>query len=444
MVTLNRDKIPPHLPDKLSIAFWGWVWFTDTRDDEPFNNMEKCFIELVERGFNTIRIDAMLGWIYDLNLDRRGPVFIGRVASPGYSNNGPGISTKGGFYDDAHVKIMNLFKLAEKFNIYIALTTWQYMDGHSTTLMGNENHRKEINSIPLNDRVMFIAKQFEKLIDDIKSEGYLHRVAYVEIHNESNICKLYEEVDDLKGLTEAGIAYIQKCYPELLICSDRVISGSITNGYGYDYDETNAFIENFADNEQIIDHHLYAHGVQNALYNKAGISLNLSDGEEIDEIMNSIEKNNVFFQWLLKKDYEPWDSFKTHFEYPTFWRKLIYFYENLDPVKYDYWMLTNYPMYENAMKNFLKNSIEHISNYAKQRNLPLVCDEGYVFWPPTNTRFETGAVGKELHEFIVRLFVKYGYWGIMISTYTFPGQPFWEEELSFLKKCNDIILEKEN
>jgi hypothetical protein len=105
-------------------------------------------------------------------------------------------------------------------------------------------------------------------------------------------------------------------------------------------------------------------------------------------------------------------------------------------------MFMNYPDHEQSMKNYWKNSIQHLHDYARHRGLPLVCDEGYIFWPPIHSQFETSAVGKEFHEFIVDQMIKHEYWGIMVCTYAAPGLPLWEKEADFLRKLNRRILTK--
>ena len=92
------------------------------------------------------------------------------------------------------------------------------------------------------------------------------------------------------------------------------------------------------------------------------------------------------------------------------------------------------------MYNYWKNSIQYFADYARKRNIPVTCDEGYLFILPINSCFEVSAVGKSMHEFIVRNMIEQGYWGIMISTYTWPGLPFWDKEAEWLKKLNSEYL----
>jgi hypothetical protein len=57
-----------------------------------------------------------------------------------------------------------------------------------------------------------------------------------------------------------------------------------------------------------------------------------------------------------------------------------------------------------------------------------------------HSAFEPSTVGRNNLEFITDQMREAGYWGVMISTYAFPGQPLWEEEAAWLKKTNDRIL----
>ncbi|MHB0858409.1 MAG: cellulase-like family protein [Anaerolineae bacterium] len=440
MGTLGKESIPSHLPHRLAISLWVWCWFTDTQPGEAFHDLEKCFQELVARGYNTVRIDAMLGWIYDQQGRRRGPVTVGQIAQPGYAHYEPGLTARGGGTADAYEQLVRLLRLAQKYDVYVALTTWQYQEGHSTTLMADPTLQDEIHAVPLNERLPFIARQYETLLQALQAEGLIDRIAYVELHNEIDYAKVYAQRDQLQALMESALGYLQARFPTLLICSDRN-AGSMDAHYGYDYQATARFTEGFACNDQLIDHHLYVGGVQSALLAQAGLSFPVGDQDDIDDQMNAIEQHNQFLRWLLKPDYEPWESFKQHFSNPSLWRRLFYFFENVDIDKYDYWMFTHYPRYEQAMKNFWKNSIQHLHAYARQRGLPLVCDEGYVFWPPMHSQFEVSTCGKEFHEYIVELMIQHEYWGIMITTYAFPSQPLWEKESAFLLKLNRRILE---
>ena len=81
----------------------------------------------------------------------------------------------------------------------------------------------------------------------------------------------------------------------------------------------------------------------------------------------------------------------------------------------------------------------YMAQIGRERNQPVVCDEGYVFWPPLRSEFEVSAVGRHWHEFIVDTMLAQDYWGVMVSSYAAPGVPMWEHRADWLMKVNDRI-----
>jgi hypothetical protein len=433
--------IPDYLPKRLTIASWLWNWLTHTSEaDEPFYDLEKCFRELVERGFNSIRIDALPGWIYDSNGNKRGPVQIGNVAEPGFVTNCPNFDFKGGKYVDVLEELLRLFGLAEKYDIYVILTSWQHQAGHSTTLLADTSLKHEINSIAPESRLRNLALHYERLIEELRKHHFEKRLAFVEIHNEINLIQLGDSIQKTKALLEESLAYLQKRYPSILF------SGDYTMDYSgdFDFNKSNLFINQLPSNTQVMDIHLYAPRIWQDLLKEAGIIDSIPQSDTTDEslagLFNNLEKTNPFFTWLLRPDKLSWSEFSSHFTAESRWRKVIYMFENLNANHYDYWMFANFHKYEGEMKNFWKNNIQLFGYYGQKKNLPVVCDEGYILYPPTNSYFEVSPVGKHIFEFIVDEMISANYWGIMISTYTSPGQPLWEHEVGWVKEINNKIV----
>ena len=92
------------------------------------------------------------------------------------------------------------------------------------------------------------------------------------------------------------------------------------------------------------------------------------------------------------------------------------------------------------MRGFWSSGIAMLAAHARERTLPLVCDEGYICWPPTHSEFEASAVGRANFDFIIDHMLEAGYWGYMVSTYAFPTQPLWEQQADWLKKTHERIL----
>ena len=56
-----QNAIQEHLSKKMTISFWLWNYFYGIKKGEYFHDLEQCFVELKERGFNTIRVDSGAG-----------------------------------------------------------------------------------------------------------------------------------------------------------------------------------------------------------------------------------------------------------------------------------------------------------------------------------------------------------------------------------------------
>src|ERR1700730_3831183 len=67
-----RPAIPSHLPRRLAICYYGWQWITTALPDEAFGNVDQVVKETKDRGFNCIRAEMGLNWMFDLQGRRRG------------------------------------------------------------------------------------------------------------------------------------------------------------------------------------------------------------------------------------------------------------------------------------------------------------------------------------------------------------------------------------
>jgi len=439
---VGRETIPGHLPERLTIAFWFGYWATDMQPGEGFHDLEQAFADLVARGFNTVRIDGLWSWAFKADGTRRGPVEIGRVADPGYCDYGAGTTARGGYRVDALDRILELFALARKYDVYVALTSWEYQPGHTLGSLADPAIRRELLDIPVPDRFPYTGMQIDRLLQVLKSEGFADRIAYVEFHNEIDYSigrGLPGGRPALKAAVEQQIAFLRARHPDLLITDDYSLP---CPEQGFDANMTADFLDHLADNTQLLDHHLYAWsaGVQVALFRELGLGIGSGD---LDELIPRLEREGALYRWLIKPDHTPWEEYKQHFGCDWFhqWWAPLYLYQNMDVDRWDYWLFTHYPQYEERMRGFWRNAIASMARCARQRNLPLVCDEGYICWPPTHSAFEPSAVGRANFDYIMDHMLAAGYWGFMVSTYAFPGQPLWEQQAPWLKRLHDRILQ---
>lgn len=439
---LARGTIPEHLPERLTISFWFGYWATDIQPGEGYCDLEQTFRDLVARGFNTVRIDGLWSWCFKPDGTRRRPVEIAPVADPGYCDFGAGTGARGGVSVDVLPQLLRVFELARQYDVYVALTSWEYQPGHTLGFVADPAIRQEILGIPVPDRFPYTSAQIDRLLQVLKGEGFGDRIAYVEFHNEIDYSiglGLPGGRPALRATVERQIACLRERHPDLLICDDYSLPCPQS---GFDVATTAAFIEGLAENSQLADHHLYAWtaGLQQALFRECG--LNVGTGG-LDELIPRLWRENELFRWLMRPDAIAWEEYKPHFhnDWMAQWWAPLYLYQNMDIDRYDYWMFKHYPQYEERMQSFWRNAIQAMARHAHERNLPLVCDEGYICWPPTNSAFEPSAVGRANFDFIMDQMIEAGYWGYMVSTYAFPGQPLWDQQAQWLKATHRRILE---
>ena len=438
---VGRETIPEHLPRRLTISFWFGYWVTDTQPGEGYADLEQAVRDLVARGFNTIRIDGLWSWIFRPDGTRRGPVEIGHVAEPGYCDYGAGTGARGGGTVDVLAQLLELLALCRKYDVYVALTSWEYQPGHTLGFLADPGIRAEILGFPVADRFPYTGQQIDRLLQVIKQEGFADRIAYVEFHNEIDYSiglGLPGGRPALRAAVEAEIAFLRTRHPDLLITDDYSLPCPET---GFDFDTTMAFLDGLAPSAQLLDHHLYAWsaGVQVALFREAGTGIGQ---DNLDEVIPRLARENELYRWLLRPDAIPWEEYKQHLGCDWFqqWWAPLYLYQNMDVDRWDYWLFTHFPEYEGRMRAFWSNAIAAMAHRARERNLPLVCDEGYICWPPTNSAFEPSAVGRQNFAFIMDHMLEAGYWGYMVSTYAFPGQPLWDQQAAWLKTLHERIL----
>ena len=420
----TRTRIASHLPKRLAICYYGWDWLTSALPDEAYGDLDRAMRETKERGFNCIRPDMGLGLLYDRSGQRLGRLEF-RARLPGVNSNMQCVDAKGGGIHDVWQRVMHLFELAEKHDLYIIGTSWLYQD--LLTDVADDALRTELVSVPYNDRMMLLAKQWDWLLTDLKCRGLVHRLAMMELGNELECvpCSAAPEhtapptwqawIDEslLKAppeqsreLARQALALVQEKHPDVLSTVDFASADHLATF--------------FPDNAQVVDHHVYSDGVTNDLLEmmkKSGGANRFSY-----ETGPVLEGNDI--RSLLRTDIMDWPEFCRRTEgtrkgwWPTAW-----FYQNIDNSKYDAWCMAHYDSYRARIKESVEKAFYTAANFAKARGLPLVVDEGFVFYPPLHSRFVTTPEGRWGEEIAVNSAIAHGYWGILPTGYFRPNTP---------------------
>jgi hypothetical protein len=106
-------------PRRVTNAMWDFSWLRGHYPDGPFENFDKVTDELLERGFNTVRIDSF-PWIIG-NLKENAPGQ--KVTFPADPLANWGFSAVE-WKHDVIAEILEFFRIAKKKNIYVILSNW--------------------------------------------------------------------------------------------------------------------------------------------------------------------------------------------------------------------------------------------------------------------------------------------------------------------------------
>ena len=176
---IAAETIPAHLPDRLAICMWGFYWLTYAGEGEPYADLERAVVEAGQRNFNCLRVDVAPSWCRDTRGRRRGEMLLGPWV-PGAAKNNRCFSYKGNVRTDVHERVLRLFELADRHDMALGLTSWQYQE--TAPIVADRAIRADVLSTPCEERFLFMARAHDRLIDEVKQRGLAQRIGYVEIH----------------------------------------------------------------------------------------------------------------------------------------------------------------------------------------------------------------------------------------------------------------------
>lgn len=381
--TQDVGRVPDHLPRKLSINLWVWNWIVAATPGEPYDDLERCVLELKQRGFNTIRVETGLNWAFRLDGRPRGAMEFGpNIAGHGW--NCSLFNARGGGRHDVLERLIHLFELARRHGLWVILSSWEYQD--SSPFVADPGIRAEIFSIPEEHRFMHLAEQHDRLLNILKARGLEKHLAFVEVHNEVDASK-FPRGTESKRLHQEAVALLRDHHPEVLISGDFSV---------HDY----AIIP---ENVQVFDQHVYA-GLRwywDDLYGRTVWSKDFDPANP-----RSLEP----LHRVLKDDFVPWDEYmKPAANINSFWRPIMWLFDNLDNARWDLWAAERFEEWKDRIWAEARRLVAEDAQEARRRKLPLVLDEGGFFYPPRLSRFELSPVGLSLLDLLTDLAIEHDY-----------------------------------
>ena len=153
-------------PSRLTIAMWDFSWLNQHYEGGFFEDYNKVFDELIERGFNTVRIDAFPLVIGKLENDNQEVT----ISAAPLENWG---ATDKDRKHNVISELLDFMKTAKEKNISVILSSWA---------LGGVIEFPDIREDYANPKEIW--KAWEKVLDILKKEDLISHVVYVDFDQE--------------------------------------------------------------------------------------------------------------------------------------------------------------------------------------------------------------------------------------------------------------------
>lgn len=268
----------------LAITMWDFSWIERRWPGAGFEDMDKALDELVERGYNAIRIDAF-PHLLAKDKDKEWtllPVW--------YSND----------WGSPYINKIKLYPAFPDFlrkcrdrKVKVALSSWYRED--------EDDVRMEITSAKK------MADNWIAVLDLVKSEGLLDTILYVDLCNEwpGNIWAPYFENDPKDSPWGSWYTHVSMEYMKESVERVREQYDDIPLCYSFDGIKFDLYKERDLSFFDMVDHHLWMPQLNNyEFYNTVGQSPN---GRWSDESYHLLSDN----------------ALRTYNERPEYWKGLL-------------------------------------------------------------------------------------------------------------------------
>lgn len=161
----NYDMREDLTPTRLTIAMWDFSWMYMHYPGGAFENFDRVTDELLERGFNTVRIDAfplIIGKLDSLNQEVT-------IAGGPLRNWGP--SDKDRQHDVVN-ELTEFMKMTKEKGLYVILSSWGFGCLEFPEILNDYKNRN------------FFWQAWEKTLNILKDEKLLDHVLYVDFDQE--------------------------------------------------------------------------------------------------------------------------------------------------------------------------------------------------------------------------------------------------------------------
>ena len=416
---------------RLAISFWIWaLWDTGTKGF--FNDLELRMTELVERGFNCIRVEAGTGITHDAAGNPRGALAF-FPALPGHSCFTRQMEHMIGGIVDLLQRLIELCTVAKRHNVKVILSSWYYLH---TFWFTDERVTEELLGLPLDKRFMYFARGLDRILDELKRRDLDDAIFSAEIFNEVDgmsfvggygaTKRSVEELHRFRSLHEDAIEFLKARHPGILFALDTYTPWTNTD-----------FVPRNAQAWTVHSYYLWdVYSVFESGLLKPDVDLN--DPRSYAPIRCFLRQDLVPFQALL-------DSRGNRPPIAADWYRRIWLYRNLDP--------NAMPELEQLLNETLKSKLSHFKQKATDAaaqavqlrdaylpGIPLILGEGASYCADCRLRWEERSDAYwEVVEHAASAWRDHGFLGAVVRTNAGPEDPVWHEYPERLKRVNALF-----
>ncbi len=445
MKTTIKGALPEHLATPMSISFWLWNYFYGIKEGEYFHDLEKCFVELKARGFNTVRVDSGAGLCHDAAGKRRGEISL-HEPFPGFStlrqiDMRTDLATQGGCRCDVMEKVIELFKLARTYDVKVILSSWFYLH---TFWFAEDDLVEEFFALPPEKRFMRFAVDTDLILSEIRARGLQRHIAFVEIFNEFDSFPHYwrlasqwktdtakvQGMHDFRAWHEEALDFLKARHADTLFGIDTCHSGVDR--------------EILPRNAHVWNHHMYYSwsaywkSFETPVYDAGFAFPNAATHPTLGRFLR-----------VPPVSIEAVRSCRTHLQHvePS-WPVRVWLYNSLDREKLpelerilDEHLTVNIDEYKKAVDDSIRTACETRS--AIFPDIILVVGEGATYCAHRHMRWEEKSDAYwELVNYATRRLREEGYWGCVARTNSGPEDPAWIEFSERLRQATACFLSR--
>jgi hypothetical protein len=432
---MNSDHVTGP-EDRLAISFWIWALW-DIGTSGFFDNLELRITELVERGFNCIRIEGGAGLTHDADGKLRGELEF-FPAVPGHGTFTRQMEHMTGGRVDLMKRLIELCTVARRHDVKVILSSWYYLHTYWFT---DERITDELLGLPREERFIYFARGLNRILDELEQNGLADTIASAEIFNEVDGMDFvggYVESDEsvemlhrFRNFHEEAIEFLESRHPDIRFAVDTYTPWTNT-----EFAPRNPDVWTF--------HSYYLWDVYKVFEGSLlSPDADLADPAVYAPIRRFLRRDLVPFRSVLESR-----GYRPPFDHQDWYRR-IWLYGNLDP--------NAMPELERLLEENLERNIERYKQKAvdavvqavKLRDehfpgTPLILGEGVSYCADRRLRWEERSDAYwDVVEHAARAYREHGFLGAVARTNSGPEDPVWHEYPERLRRINAVFLGKE-